>query len=166
MKKNWFQILSLALNAVLLIALLMTRAELVDTQTILKSQLDGIAWRLSDMDERITNLSAKQREQTEDLSDFSFEPTGLDPESHTLQADMSITLRRWTADTEVTLVVTQNGQTTELPMSGSGGVFTAPVNLARWNRPAKCPSRRISPPAVRPAGRRSPVTVTLPCCCP
>lgn len=130
MKKNWFQILSLALNAVLLIALLMTRAELVDTQTILKSQLDGIAWRLSDMDERITNLSAKQREQTEDLSDFSFEPTGLDPESHTLQADMSITLRRWTADTEVTLVVTQNGQTTELPMSGSGRAwFTAPVNL-------------------------------------
>ena len=62
MKKNWFQILSLALNAVLLIALLMTRAELVDTQTILKSQLDGIAWRLSDMDERITNLSAKQRD--------------------------------------------------------------------------------------------------------
>ena len=94
MKKNWFQILSLALNAVLLIALLMTRAELVDTQTILKSNLDGIAYRLSDMDDRITNLSAKQREQTEDLSDFSFEPTGLDPESHTLQADMSITLRR------------------------------------------------------------------------
>ena len=91
MKGKWFQIVSLALNAVLLIALLMTRAELVDTQTILKSQLDGIAWRLSDMDERITNLSAKQREQTEDLSDFSFEPTGLDPESHTLQADMSIT---------------------------------------------------------------------------
>ena len=129
MKKNWFQILSLALNAVLLIALLMTRAELVDTQTILKSQLDGIAWRLSDMDERITNLSAKQREQTEDLSDFSFEPTGLDPESHTLQADMSITLRRWTADTEVTLLVTRNGRTTEQPMSGSGGVFTAPVSL-------------------------------------
>ena len=129
MKKNWFQILSLALNAVLLIALLMTRAELVDTQTILKSQLDGIAWRLSDMDERITNLSAKQREQTEDLSDFSFEPTGLDPESHTLQADMSITLRRWTADTEVALAVTQSGRTTEQSMSGSGGVFTAPVSL-------------------------------------
>ena len=129
MKKNWFQILSLALNAVLLIALLMTRAELVDTQTILKSQLDGIAWRLSDMDERITNLSAKQREQTEDLSDFSFEPTGLDPESHTLQADMSITLRRWTADTEVTLLVTRNGQTAELPLTGTGGVFTVPVEL-------------------------------------
>lgn len=77
MKKNWFQILSLALNAVLLIALLMTRAELVDTQTILKSQLDGIAWRLSDMDERITNLSAKQREQTEDLSDFPLNPPAL-----------------------------------------------------------------------------------------
>lgn len=129
MKKNWFQILSLALNAVLLIALLMTRAELVDTQTILKSQLDGIAWRLSDMDERITNLSAKQREQTEDLSDFSFEPTGLDPESHMLQADMSITLRRWTADTAATLLITQNDQTTELPMTGTDGVFTVPVEL-------------------------------------
>ena len=129
MKEKRFQNLSLALNAVLLIALFTIRAELVDKQTILKSKLDDIAYRLSDMDDRITNLSAKQREQTEDLSDFSFEPTGLDPESHMLQADMSITLRRWTADTEVALVVTQNGQTTEQPMSGSGGVFTAPVNL-------------------------------------
>ena len=129
MKKNWFQILSLALNVALLITLLVTRAELVDTRTILKSNLDGIAYRLSDMDDQITNLSAKQREQTEDLSDFSFEPTGLDPESHTLQADMSITLRRWTADTEVALAVTQNGRTTEQPMSGNGGVFTALVSL-------------------------------------
>lgn len=129
MKEKRFQNLSLALNAVLLIALLVTRAELVDKQTILKSKLDDIAYRLSDVDDRITNLSAKQREQTESLSDFSLEPTGLDPESHTLQADMSITLRRWTADTEVALAVTQNGQTTELPMSGNGGVFTAPVSL-------------------------------------
>ena len=129
MKEKRFQNLSLALNVVLLIALFATRAELVDKQTILKSKLDDIAYRLSNMDDRITNLSAKQREQTEDLSDFSFEPTGLDPESHTLQADMSITLRRWTADTEVMLLVTRNGQTTEQPMSGSGGVFTVPVEL-------------------------------------
>ena len=129
MKKNWFQNLSLALNVVLLIALFVTRAELVNTRTILKSNLDGIAYRLSDMDDRITNLSAKQREQTEDLSDFSFEPTGLDPESHTLQADMSITLRRWTADTAATLLITQNDQTTELPMTGTDGVFTVPVEL-------------------------------------
>lgn len=129
MKEKRFQNLSLALNVALLIALLVTRAELVDKQTILKSKLDDIAYRLSDMDDQITNLSAKQREQTEDLSDFSFEPTGLDPESHTLQADMSITLRRWTADTEVTLLVTQSGRITEQPMSGSGGVFTTPVSL-------------------------------------
>ena len=129
MKKNWLQILSLALNVALLFTLLVTRAELVNTRTILKSNLDGIAWRLSDMDDRITNLSAKQREQTEDLSDFSFEPTGLDPESHTLQADMSITLRRWTVDTEVALLITQNGQTAELPMTGTDGVFATPVGL-------------------------------------
>ena len=129
MKEKRFQNLSLALNVVLLIALFATRAELVDKQTILKSKLDDIAYRLSNMDERITNLSAKQREQTEDLSDFSFEPTGLDPESHTLQADMSITLRRWTADTAVTLLITQNGQTAELPMTGTDGVFATPVGL-------------------------------------
>ena len=129
MKGKWFQIVSLALNAVLLIALLMTRAELVDTQTILKSQLDGIAWRLSDMDNQITNLSAKQREQTENLADFSLEPTGLDSENHTLQADMKITLRRWTANTAVTLLITQNGQTAELPMTGTDGVFATPVGL-------------------------------------
>ena len=129
MKKNWFQILSLALNVVLLIALFVTRAELVNTRTILKSNLDGIAWRLMDVQDQITDLSVRQREQTEDLSDFSFEPTGLDPESHTLQADMSITLRRWTADTEVALLITQNGQTAELPMTGTDGVFATPVGL-------------------------------------
>ena len=130
MKEKRFQNLSLALNAVLLIALFATRAELVDKQTILKSKLDDIAYRLSDMDDQITNLSAKQREQTEDLSDFSFEPTGLDPESHTLQANMNITLRRWTEDTAVTLLVTRNGETAELPMTGTDGVFTVPVNLS------------------------------------
>ena len=129
MKGKWFQIVSLALNAVLLIALLMTRAELADTQNSLKNQLDSVAWRLIDVQDQITDLSAKQREQTEDLSDFSFEPTGLDPESHTLQADMSITLRRWTADTAVTLLITQNGQTAELPMTGTDGVFATPVGL-------------------------------------
>ena len=129
MKKNWFQILSLALNVVLLIALLMTRTELADTQNNLKNQLDSVACWLMDVQDQITDLSLRQREQTEDLSDFSLEPTGLDPESHTLQADMSITLRRWTADTEVTLLVTQSGRITEQPMSGSGGVFTTPVSL-------------------------------------
>ena len=129
MKGKWFQIVSLALNAVLLIALLMTRAELADTQNSLKNQLDSVAWRLIDVQDQITDLSVRQREQTEDLSDFSFEPTGLDPESHTLQADMSITLRRWTADTAVTLLITQNGQTAELPMTGTDGVFATPVGL-------------------------------------
>ena len=129
MKEKRFQILSLALNVVLLIALLMTRAELADTQNSLKNQLDSVAWRLMDVQDQITDLSVRQREQTEDLSDFSFEPTGLDPESHTLQADMSITLRRWTADTEVTLLVTRNGQTTEQSMTGTDGVFATPVGL-------------------------------------
>ena len=125
MKEKRFQNLSLALNAVLLIALFTIRAELADTQNSLKNQLDSVAWRLMDVQDQITDLSVRQREQ----SDFSFESTGLDPESHTLQADMSITLRRWTADTAVTLLITQNGQTAELPMTGNGGVFTAPVNL-------------------------------------
>ena len=129
MKEKRFQNLSLALNAVLLIALFTIRAELADTQNSLKNQLDSVAWRLMDVQDQITDLSVRQREQTEDLSDFSLESTGLDPESHTLQADMSITLRRWTADTAVTLLITQNGQTAELPMTGNGGVFTAPVNL-------------------------------------
>ena len=53
MKKNWLQILSLALNVTLLITLLVTRAELVNTRTILKSNLDGIAWRLFDMDDQM-----------------------------------------------------------------------------------------------------------------
>ena len=129
MKKNWFQILSLALNVVLLIALFVTRGELRDTGNALKNELSSVSWRLLDTQDQIMELSEKLRKQTKNLSDFSFEPTGLDPESHTLQADMSITLRRWTADTEVTLLVTQSGRITEQPMSGSGGVFTTPVSL-------------------------------------
>ena len=130
MKEKWLQIISLALNAALLAALLVTRAELVDTGNALKSQLGSVSWRLTDMQDQITDLSVKQREQAENLEDFSFEPTGLDPESHTLQANMKATLRRWAADTAVTLLVTQNDGTTELPMTGADGVFTAPVNLS------------------------------------
>ena len=165
MKEKRFQNLSLALNAVLLIALFTIRAELVDTQTILKSQLDDIAWRLSDMDNQITDLSVRQREQTEDLSDFSFEPTGLDPESHTLQADMSITLRRWTADTAVTLLITQNGQTAELPMTGTDGVFTAPVNLPVEQTGEVSFAVNITAGGQTSREEVTPVTVTLPCCC-
>ena len=76
MKKNWFQILSLSLNVALLIALLVTRAELVSTGNALQSQLGNISVRLRDMQDQITDLSAKQREQTKNLSDFSFVPTG------------------------------------------------------------------------------------------
>lgn len=129
MKEKRFQILSLALNVVLLIALFVTRGELRDTGNALKNELSSVSWRLLDTQDQIMELSEKLRKQTKNLSDFSFEPTGLDPESHTLQADMSITLRRWTADTEVTLLVTQSGRITEQPMSGSGGVFTTPVSL-------------------------------------
>ena len=60
MKKNWFQILSLALNVVLLIALLMTRTELADTQNNLKNQLDSVACWLMDVQDQIT-LSAQVR---------------------------------------------------------------------------------------------------------
>ena len=166
MKEKRFQILSLALNVVLLIALLMTRAELADTQNSLKNQLDSVAWRLMDVQDQITDLSVRQREQTEDLSDFSFEPTGLDPESHTLQADMSITLRRWTADTEVTLLVTQNGRTTEQPMSG-----TAACSRSGRGLPVEDTGRSVLRGEYYcrrsdQAGKRSPVTVTLLCCCP
>ncbi len=129
MKGKWFQIISLALNVVLLIALLVTRAELVSTGNALQSQLGNVSVRLTDMQDQITDLSAKQREQTENLADFSLEPTGLDPENHTLQANMRATLRRWAADTAVTLLVTQNGGTAEQPMTGADGVFTAPVSL-------------------------------------
>ncbi len=62
MKKNWLQILS-ALNVASLIALLMTRAELANTRNILKNQLDSVAWRLMDVQDQITDLSAKQRER-------------------------------------------------------------------------------------------------------
>ena len=61
MKEKRFQNLSLALNVVLLIALLMTRAELADTQNSLKNQLDSVAWRLIDVQDQITDLSVRQQ---------------------------------------------------------------------------------------------------------
>ena len=87
MRRNWLPIASLALNVVLLIALLVTRTELTNTGNALKNQLDSVAWQLMDVQDQITDLSVKQREQTENVEDFSFEPTGLDPESHMLQAE-------------------------------------------------------------------------------
>ena len=129
MKKNQMSIISLVLNAVLLIALLVTRTELTNNENALKNQLDSVAWRLMDVQDQIMDMSLAQREANKRIADFSLIPSGVDAKTHTVSADMNVTLKQWDTDTSVTLLVTQNEQTEELPMSGSGGVFTVPVSL-------------------------------------
>ena len=67
MKKNWFQILSLALNVALLIALLVTRTELADTQNNLKHQLDSVAWRLMDVQDQIKSMGLSSYSMAETI---------------------------------------------------------------------------------------------------
>ena len=129
MKKNQMSIISLVLNAVLLIALLVTRTELTNNENALKNQLDSVAWRLMDVQDQIMDMSLAQREANKRIADFSLIPSGVEAKTHTVSADMNVTLKQWDTDTSVTLLVTQNEQTEELPMSGSGGVFTVPVSL-------------------------------------
>ena len=76
MKKNQLSIISLVLNAVLLIALLVTRTELTNNENALKNQLDSVAWRLMDVQDQIMDMSLAQREANKRVADFALIPSG------------------------------------------------------------------------------------------
>lgn len=128
MKKNWMQLVSLALNVVLLVSVINLRERLEDVERGLNSSLGRVE---SDV-ERISDDVRRELEDAVRLAvGYELEPAGIDRETRSLLAEASVTLKTWRADTQAVLLVEQAGELREVPMTQrENGVFTAPVALA------------------------------------
>lgn len=129
MKKNGLQIISLVLSVVLLAGLFWVGSEVKELRREAGNQYRNIYNEIDATREQVHNIRVTQREQTEFVEDFRFEPNRLNEETKQLEGTMNLSLRRWAADTAVTLLAELNGETWEIPMTGENGAFTAAVAL-------------------------------------
>lgn len=129
MKKNGLQVISLVLNVALLVGLFWVGSEVKELRREAWDQHRNIYNEIDATREQVHNIRLAQREQTELVEDFHFEPTDLNEETRRLEGTMNLSLRRWAADTDVILLVELNGETWELPMTGESGTFETVVGL-------------------------------------
>lgn len=126
MKQTILQIATLLLCAVLLVVTIgqgrkleeyrrQTGYELTNQYNSLQNEMHNIA----------SSVEQKIAEGAKLVADYGLEPTGLDQATRSLLADVSVTLKEWRADTEVTLLATVGEKEVSLPMTGDGnGKFT------------------------------------------
>ena len=132
MKKNWLPILSIGLNIVLLFTVYLLSGDIKNLRSDLENDLrsleNTVERELSDAVYQVRNeLDQAARLHT----DYGLEPTGLDAGTKSLLAEVFAELKTWGADTSVTLLMTQGGEETTIPMTHAGsGRFEAPVSLS------------------------------------
>ena len=129
MKKSGLQVISLLLNVALLAGLFFVGSEVKELRREASSRQNYLVNEIDVLREQVNSIRVTQREQTEFLKDHRFEPTGLNQETRLLEGTMTLSLRRWAADTAVTLLAELNGETLEFPMAGESGTFEAAVGL-------------------------------------
>jgi hypothetical protein len=129
MKKNWISIASLVLNVVLLAGLFWVGSEVKELRRETTQLCDQFHDEIDVIRNQMSDIRATQREQIEFVEEFRFEPTGLNQETKQMEGTMTLSLRRWAADTAVTLLVELNGEPREIPMIGENGTFKTTVGL-------------------------------------
>ena len=131
MKKQWMQITSLVLNCVLIVLVFWQGARLDELEL-------GILERFNRLENTTRSETANVSERVERIldeqvrviADYELTPTGLDQETQTLLANWRVTLRQWSADTQVDAEMTISGQKQTVSLEHQGnGVFSAPVSL-------------------------------------
>lgn len=131
MKKNWMQLVNMCLCALLLVLVLVQGQKLNDYQALIDDQMARLN---TDFQNEMENLSFTIEQELEDASrvvlQYELEPKGIDKETHTLIADVSLSLKEWTEDTQVTLLATVGGQDVSLPLEGAqNGVFSGELSF-------------------------------------
>lgn len=131
MKQNWLQILSLVLCLVLLFLVLGQNRQMKQQYDRLESELYQLRTELSDALQNVSFDIRQELEAAERLiADYTLQPGGISKEDHTLLADVSVSLKEWYLDTQVTLVA-ENGDTgTSITADTAGdGTYTAQIAI-------------------------------------
>ena len=129
MKKSGLQVISLLLNVALLAGLFFVGSEVKELRREASNQQTRLENEIDMLREQINSICTTQREQTEFVEAFGFQPAGLNEETRLREGTMTLSLRRWAADTAVTLLAELNGETLEFPMAGESGTFETAVGL-------------------------------------
>ena len=129
MKKNGLQAISLVLNVALLVGLVLVGSEVKELRRETEHLRDEFNDETYVIRNQMSDIRVTQREQIEFVEEFRFEPSGLNRETKQMEGTMNLSLRRWAADTAVTLLAELNGETWEIPMAGENGTFKTAVGL-------------------------------------
>lgn len=117
MKKNWGIAAVLLLNIVLVVQVNRLDKKVDVLEEKLAAQHRDTVDFLYNWEDRVYESAQRAlKDATKQAVDFAFEPVGIDKERRSLLADLSVTLREWSENTQVTMLVTLNGSVTEIPM--------------------------------------------------
>lgn len=131
MKSNRMQTLSLVLCLVLLLLVLNQNRKMNEQYEQLENRIHDLQMMLSDEIRGVSSSFAQQLEEADRLvADYALEPKQISKEDKALIADVSVTLKEWYADTQVTLLAQFAGEEFSLPMEHTGsGRFLASLAL-------------------------------------
>ena len=131
MKKNWTQIATLCLCAVLLVVTIVQGNKLNELQQSMETQMRNLR---SDVEREIQNISSNIERELEEanrlVAKYALEPNGIDPDARSLKAVAAVTLKEWHEDTEVLLVGKIGDEELFLTMTNDGnGEYSCPLLL-------------------------------------
>ena len=131
MKKNWISIVSLVLNVVLLVSVIGLSAKLERTEENLRGWIGHVESEVQESTETVVRRMEHILEDSgKQVAEFAVEPIGMDAENRTLEVSLRLNLRRWSADTTVTVVGTVGADMfREVLSAGAAGNYSGTVSL-------------------------------------
>jgi len=130
-KKDWMQIVTLLLCVILLGVTISQGKRLGACQNQFQDRMDRLE---QSVDDKIDSISDRIRQELDEsnrmIKEYSLEPLGINKEKKVLQAILSVTLKQWHEDTEVTMLVKLGEKAHSVSLTAEeNGVFSGGLEL-------------------------------------
>lgn len=131
MKNNWMQYISFVLCVVLLIITIVQGKKLDAYQIQVNSQMQSLKMSVNDDIQSVRYYIDNQLEEADKIvKSYELIPSGIDKDSHRLNAEISVALQEWYEDTKVELVAIVGMQDVNIELNGDGtGNFSGQILL-------------------------------------
>jgi hypothetical protein len=123
MKKNWFAVVSIVLDIVLLAAVIYLGGKLEKTERTLRSYIDNAERTIQNSVDNIEwNVENAIEKATKLVAEYTMEPVGIDAKNHTVEMKIDLQLQKWSADACVDVEVVSGANTylKRLPIDATG----------------------------------------------
>ena len=132
MNKNILQIITLCLCVVLLVVCIHQGIRMKEYKDQLDWELDNLRTQVSNEINNVYNrVEYALEESNRIVQESAIDPVDINIEEWTMMTYVSVTLKEWYDDTEVTLLAEREGETLSLPMSqDEGGRFSGNLSFS------------------------------------